>query len=122
MTKPPIPDNPLSDFMNSGFAGTFDWSLLAMLLMNAVLVFAYVAAAAAFRQAPLRTIGNPAGIDLAFGTAIAVPLASLIAQGSRGLFGGLIVGGFASAIGVFLWGQAHDRKPQARQQSKAKVR
>ncbi|WP_139025190.1 hypothetical protein [Paenarthrobacter nitroguajacolicus] len=57
MTKPPLPDNPITDFMNSDFSGTFDWSLPAMMLISTALVAVYVGAAVAIRgrnQASLR--------------------------------------------------------------------
>ncbi|GLU61669.1 hypothetical protein [Paenarthrobacter ureafaciens] len=105
MTKPPLPENPFTDFPND-VAGALDLSLPAMILMNGAIIFTYLVLAALIRRKPLGTVGKPAGIDLAFATAIAVPLAGLIVLGSRSLFGGLIVSGIAFVIGIFFWGRS----------------
>lgn len=105
MTKPPVPDNPITDFMNSDFTVAFDWSLLAMMLISTALVAVYVGAAMLIRGNNSPTSRSPKGTDLAFGLAIATPpLAGLLVLGRSGLGSGLIIGGFALVIGLTLWG------------------
>ncbi|MFJ5958199.1 hypothetical protein ACIQC5_19850 [Paenarthrobacter sp. NPDC092416] len=106
MTKPPIPDNLITDFVNSAFADTFDWSLLAMMLTNTALVALYVRSAMFFRGRHSSASRAPQSMDLAFGLAIAMPLAGLLVLGRSGLGWGLIIGGFALVIGLVLWGTA----------------
>ncbi|MBU8869190.1 hypothetical protein [Paenarthrobacter aromaticivorans] len=121
MTKPPIPENPFTGFLN-GVDGALDLSLPAMILMNGVIVFTYLVLAVLIRRKPLGTVWNPAGVDLAFATAIAVPLAGLIVLGSKGLFGGLIVGGIAFVIGIFFWGRSYGRRTRDPRPGNAEVR
>ncbi|MGO4431792.1 hypothetical protein AB4Y88_00395 [Paenarthrobacter sp. RAF9] len=114
MTKPPVPDNPITDFMNSDFTGAFDWSLLAMMLISTALVAVYVGAAMLIRGNNSPTFRSPKGMDLAFGLAIATPLAGFLVLGRSGLGSGLIIGGFALVIGLTLWGTArrHSKRNQ----------
>lgn len=114
MTKPPIPGNPITDFMNSDFSGTFDWSLPAMMLISTALVAVYVGAAVAIRGRNQASLRVPKATDLVFGLAIATPLSGFLVLGRSGLGGALIIGGFALVIGLTLWGTAH-RTPSENQ-------
>ncbi|MEC3853927.1 hypothetical protein [Paenarthrobacter ureafaciens] len=121
MTNPPIPENPFTGFLND-VAGSLDLSLPAMILMNGVLVFTYLVLAVLIRRQPLGTVWKPVGVDLAFATAIAVPLAGLIVLGSKSLFGGLIAGGIAFVIGIFFWGRSSGLRTRDPRPGNAEVR
>lgn len=112
MTKPPVPDTPITDFMNSDFPGTVDWSLVAMMLISTALVAVYVGAAMFIRGRNSTTSRSPKAMDLAFGLAIATPLASFLVLGRSGLASGLIIGAFALVIGLTLWGTARGTRSE----------
>ncbi|MFF1831145.1 hypothetical protein [Paenarthrobacter sp. NPDC058040] len=102
MTKPPIPDNSFTDFLNSVF-GALDPSLLAMVMISTAFAAVYLGAAAHLRR------GVSKSMDLAFALAIASPITGLLVLGRSGLVWGLITGGFALVIGLFLWGTARGK-------------
>lgn len=106
MTKLPIPDNPITDFMDSAFNGAFDWSLPAMMLTSTALVAVYVGAALAIRGRNGAAPRPPKTMDLAFGLVVATPLSGLLVLGRSGFGWGLIIGGFALVLGLALWGSA----------------
>lgn len=120
MTKPPIPDNPISDFMNSTFTGSPDSSLLAMVLVSTLLVGVYLLAAASIRRK--KGSSGLKNKDLAFALTIATPLTSIIVLGPRGLPGGLICAGFTLVIGLYLTATSRTGHNQDRKTVTDKIR
>ena len=101
MTKPPIPDNPFTESLDS-FFGSVDLSLPALILISLGVCAVYLIVAAVIRRGSSLKPLNPTSMDLAFALALSQPIAGVAVKGFSGLVWGTIIGSVAFLIGITL--------------------